>query len=61
MNLVIGLMREVESKEKAAEQAKAEAVTGGLDVLAKAEELKQAQQRTKETNDKVEHLFSSYY
>ncbi|PIN03066.1 hypothetical protein CDL12_24422 [Handroanthus impetiginosus] len=49
---VISLMREVELKEQAAEQAKAEAAMGGSDILVKVEELKQMLQRGKEANDK---------
>ncbi|GKC25758.1 hypothetical protein Tco_1027908 [Tanacetum coccineum] len=53
MDLVISLMRQVESEEKAAGQAKAEAAIGGLDIRLKVEELKQAQQCAKETNETV--------
>ncbi|KAK6120091.1 hypothetical protein DH2020_046221 [Rehmannia glutinosa] len=48
---VISLMREVELKEQAAEQAKVEAAMGGADILAKLEELKQMLQQAKESND----------
>ncbi|XAR61228.1 hypothetical protein NMG60_11034873 [Bertholletia excelsa] len=48
---VIGLMREVELQEKAAEQAKEEAVRGGLDILTRVEDLKQMLQHAKEAND----------
>ncbi|PWA91699.1 hypothetical protein CTI12_AA088890 [Artemisia annua] len=51
MDSVISLMRQVESEEKAAGQAKAEAAISGLDIRLKVEELKQAQQRAKETNE----------
>nr|GFC55515.1 golgin candidate 5 [Tanacetum cinerariifolium] len=51
MDLVISLMRQVESEEKAAGQARAEAAIGGLDIRLKVEELKQAQQHAKETNE----------
>ncbi|KAM0071652.1 hypothetical protein Hdeb2414_s0001g00027731 [Helianthus debilis subsp. tardiflorus] len=48
----ISLKRKVELNEKAAKEAKAEAVKSSLDILAKVEALKQAQQLVKETNDK---------
>ncbi|KAK6135047.1 hypothetical protein DH2020_031225 [Rehmannia glutinosa] len=48
---VISLMREVELKEQAAEQAKVEAAMGGADILAKLEVLKQTLQQAKESND----------
>ncbi|KAK4441693.1 hypothetical protein Salat_0504200 [Sesamum alatum] len=50
MQSVIGLMREVERKEQAAEQAKVEAAVGGADILAEVEDLKQTVQRMKEAN-----------
>ncbi|KAK9055787.1 hypothetical protein SSX86_026872 [Deinandra increscens subsp. villosa] len=50
---VVSLKREVELKEKAAEEAKEVAATSGLDILAEVEELKQEQQSIKETNDMV--------
>lgn len=40
MDLVIGLLRQVESVEKAAGQAKAEAAFSGLDIRLKVKELK---------------------
>ncbi|KAK9055789.1 hypothetical protein SSX86_026874 [Deinandra increscens subsp. villosa] len=48
---VMSLKREVELKEKAVEEAKEVAAKGGLDILAKVEELKQEQQRVKEANE----------
>ncbi|GJV84004.1 hypothetical protein Tco_1523902 [Tanacetum coccineum] len=42
IDLVISLMRQVESKEKAAGKAKAETTISGLDIRLKDEELKQA-------------------
>ncbi|KAI3800990.1 hypothetical protein L1987_29090 [Smallanthus sonchifolius] len=45
------LKREVELKEKASKEAKEEAASSGLDIVAKVEALKQAKQRLKETND----------
>ncbi|KAL6561194.1 hypothetical protein OROMI_016795 [Orobanche minor] len=46
---VLSLMREVELKEQAAEQAKVEASMGGADILAKLEEFKQLLQHAKES------------
>ncbi|KAL6502848.1 hypothetical protein OROHE_024016 [Orobanche hederae] len=46
---VRSLMREVELKEQAAEQAKVEASMGGADILAKLEESKQLLQHAKES------------
>ena len=57
MDSVVNIMKEVEFKEKAAEQAKEEAVRGCSDILAKVDELKQALWRAKEANDMVVHLF----
>lgn len=51
MDSVVNLMKEVEFKEKAAEQAKEVAARGCLDILAKVDELKQALRRAKEAND----------
>ncbi|KAD3338223.1 hypothetical protein E3N88_33744 [Mikania micrantha] len=51
MSSVVDLMREVESKEKAADQAKAEATHDCLDILGKVNEVKQALSRAKEAND----------
>ncbi|XP_052211275.1 uncharacterized protein LOC127814078 [Diospyros lotus] len=51
MESVISLMREVELQEKAAEQAREEAVRGGLDILTKVEDLKAMLQHAKEAND----------
>lgn len=47
------LMREVECEEKAAENAKEEADRCSLGILAKVDQLKQAKQRARETNDMV--------
>ncbi|KAI3668206.1 hypothetical protein L6452_43283 [Arctium lappa] len=51
MDSVVNLMKEVEFKEKAAEQAKEVAARGCSDILAKVDELKQALRRAKEAND----------
>ncbi|KAI7749809.1 hypothetical protein M8C21_008461, partial [Ambrosia artemisiifolia] len=51
MDSVVDLLREVESKEKAANQAQEEATQGCSDILAKANEVKHALLRAKETND----------
>ncbi|XP_057964037.1 uncharacterized protein LOC131155125 [Malania oleifera] len=51
MELVINLMREVEHQEKAAEQAKEEASRGGIDILAKVEEMKQMLRHANVAND----------
>ncbi|XP_075483035.1 uncharacterized protein LOC142523206 isoform X3 [Primulina tabacum] len=51
MESVISLMREVELKEQAAEQAKEEAAKGGIDVLHKVEELKLILKHAKDAND----------
>ncbi|GKD86911.1 hypothetical protein Tco_1358065, partial [Tanacetum coccineum] len=48
---IIDLRKEVERREKAAEEAKKEAEDCSLNLLAKMEELKQMEQRAKETND----------
>lgn len=53
LDLVISLKREVELKEKAAEEAKEEAAMSGIDILAKVDAFKLAQQREKETKDMV--------
>ncbi|PSR86053.1 Alpha-taxilin like [Actinidia chinensis var. chinensis] len=50
MESVLSLMREVELQEKAAEQAKEEAVKGGLDILGRVEDLKQMLQHAKDAN-----------
>ncbi|KAL0370541.1 UNVERIFIED_CONTAM: hypothetical protein Sangu_0372200 [Sesamum angustifolium] len=50
MQSVIKLMREVELREEAAEQAKVEAAAGGADILAEVEDLKQMVQTMKEAN-----------
>lgn len=51
MDSVISLMRDVELKEQAAEQAKKEAAIGGTHILDKVEELKQMLPHAKEAND----------
>ncbi|KAL5796759.1 hypothetical protein ACOSQ2_001579 [Xanthoceras sorbifolium] len=51
MESVMNLMREVELREKEAEEAKAEATRGGLDMLIKVEELKQMLSHAKQAND----------
>ncbi|KAI3742727.1 hypothetical protein L1987_60421 [Smallanthus sonchifolius] len=51
MDSVIDLMKAVESKEKAAEQAKEDATRGCYDILAKVDEVKHALSRAKEAND----------
>lgn len=56
MESVMGMMREVELQEKAAERAKEEASKGGLDILVKVEELKQMSAHAKEANDMVYHI-----
>lgn len=56
MQSVISLMREVELKEQAAEQAKVEAAMGGTDILVKTEELKQMLQQAEEANAMVVFL-----
>ena len=53
MESVLSLMREVELQEKAAEQAKEEAVKGGLDILGRVEDLKQMLQHAKDANSMV--------
>ncbi|XP_051143210.1 uncharacterized protein LOC127259710 [Andrographis paniculata] len=50
MQPVISLMKEVECKKQAAEQAMVEAAIGGNDILAKVEEVKQTIQHAKEAN-----------
>nr|GEV35381.1 zinc finger, CCHC-type [Tanacetum cinerariifolium] len=51
MDKVTRLMIEVEREEKAAEEAKEEAIKSGFDILVKMDECKQAQRSVKETND----------
>ncbi|CAA0832089.1 Unknown protein [Striga hermonthica] len=51
MESVISLMRQVELKEQAVEQAKGESSVGGKDTMEKVEELKQILQHAKEAND----------
>ncbi|XP_042053600.1 uncharacterized protein LOC121798590 [Salvia splendens] len=50
MDSAISLMREVELKEKAAEQARMEAAMGGTDILLKSEEIKHMVKLAEETN-----------
>ncbi|XP_057484289.1 uncharacterized protein LOC130770740 [Actinidia eriantha] len=50
MESVLSLMREVELQEKAAEQAKEEAVKGDLYILGRVEDLKQMLQHAKDAN-----------
>ncbi|XP_022869024.1 uncharacterized protein LOC111388525 isoform X2 [Olea europaea var. sylvestris] len=58
MESVISMMKEVELKEKNAEQAKMEAAKGSADILDRIEELRQMVQRAKEAND--EHAGEVY-
>lgn len=51
MESVISLMREVEVREKEAEQVKEEAARGPVDILANVEDLKQMLQHAREAND----------
>ncbi|KAJ8426631.1 hypothetical protein Cgig2_020567 [Carnegiea gigantea] len=51
MESVIGLMKEVEFQEKAAQVAKQDATRGGLKILEKVEELKKMLDHAKEAND----------
>jgi hypothetical protein len=51
MELVINMMKEVETQEKAAEKAKEEAAQGGLHIFRKVEELKHQLRLAKEAND----------
>ncbi|KAK4407113.1 DUF21 domain-containing protein [Sesamum angolense] len=51
MNSVISLMKEVELKEQAAEQAKKEAAIGGTHIMDKVKELKRMLPHAKEAND----------
>lgn len=53
MDSVYSLMREVELKEKDAEQAKVEAAMGGSDILLKTEEIKRMVKLAGETNSMV--------
>lgn len=53
VEIVLGLMKEVEAQEKDAEQAKEDAANGGIDILKSVEDLKQALARAKEANDMV--------
>ncbi|PWA91702.1 stress response protein NST1 [Artemisia annua] len=51
LDMVISLMKEVECKENAAEQAKEEAAASGLHILARVDELNKSRNRAKETYD----------
>lgn len=53
MEYVVSLMRQVEDKERAAEQAKVEVASGGMDILNKVEELKQMLEYAKKGNNMV--------
>lgn len=53
MESLRSLVKEVEIREKAAEQAKKEALRGGLDVLANVEDLRQMLQHANKTNEMV--------
>lgn len=57
MDSVVELMREVEEKEKTAEEAKEEATRDCSHIFAKVDELKQALGRAKEANDMVGCFF----
>lgn len=56
MNSIVDLTKDVESKEKAAEEVKEEANRSCSDIFAKVDELKQALRRAKEANDMVVSL-----
>ncbi|EEF29311.1 conserved hypothetical protein [Ricinus communis] len=51
MESIMNMMRKVELQEKAAEDAKEEASSAGLDILTKANELKQMLEHAKDAND----------
>lgn len=51
VELVLNMMREVELQEKAVEQAKEEALIGGVDIHARVEDLKQMLQHAMEANN----------
>lgn len=53
METVLNMMKEVEFQEKEADHAKEEASAGGLDILAKVEDLRQMLHRQREVNDLV--------
>jgi len=53
MESLINLMRDVELKEKAAEQASMEAATGGSNILSMVEGYKTVLEQAKEANDMV--------
>lgn len=54
-------MREVELQEKAVEQAKEEALMGGVDIHARVEDLKQMLQHAMEANNMVLTPFVNQY
>ncbi|KAK6937499.1 hypothetical protein RJ641_031007 [Dillenia turbinata] len=51
MDLVINMMKEVELQEESVKLAKEEAAKGGLDMLARVEDIKQMLKRAREAND----------
>lgn len=53
MNSVVDLMREVEQKEKVAEQIKEQSNRDCSDIYSKVDEIKQTLQQAKEANDMV--------
>lgn len=53
----MNMMREVELQEKAAQKAREEAASGGLEILARVEELKEMLHHAKEANGMVVYLF----
>ena len=53
---LLSFINEVEMKEKSVEKAREEAAHGGLDTLARVEDLKKMLQRAKEANDMVAYL-----
>lgn len=56
MDTVLSLLKEVEHREKIAEEAVDKANRTSSYILAMMEEIKQAKQRTKEANEKVYFL-----
>ncbi|KAL9660144.1 hypothetical protein QQ045_024955 [Rhodiola kirilowii] len=50
MEAVMNIMREVEAREKAADEAKEDASKGGVEILSRAEELKTMLRKAKEAN-----------
>lgn len=61
MESLRSMVKEVEIQEKAAEHAKKEALTGGLDVLSKVDDLRQMLQHAKKTNEMVVYLWFCRY